>query len=79
MTSGSIDPHSASPPPRRRRGGWPLIPLVLLVLALLDLRVELLLLADHLTLTSLAEAIRSHLLAVAVLLFTPSLWRRYRA
>jgi hypothetical protein len=29
-------------------------------------------------LTSLAEAVRSHLLAVMVLLFTPSLLRHYR-
>jgi hypothetical protein len=33
---------------------------------------------DHLTLTSLIEAVRTHLLAVMVLLFTPSLLRRYR-
>jgi hypothetical protein len=44
----------------------------------LDLRVDLQLLADHFTITSLLEAIRSHPLAMAVLIFTPSLWRRYR-
>jgi hypothetical protein len=62
--------------PSRRR--IPLVPLLLALLALLDLRVELQLLFDHLTLTSLSEAVRTHLLAVMVLLFTPSLLRRYR-
>jgi hypothetical protein len=61
-----------------RRGGWPLLPVVLLVLALIDLRVELILLWDHLTLTSLTAAIRSHLLAVTVLVAQPSLWHHYR-
>jgi hypothetical protein len=63
--------------PSRRRPP-PLVPLLLALLALLDLRVELQLLFDHLTLTSLTEAVRTHLLAVMVLLFTPSLLRRYR-
>jgi len=62
--------------PSRRR--TPLVPLLLALLALLDLRVELQLLFDHLTLISLTEAVRTHLLAVMVLLFTPSLLRRYR-
>jgi hypothetical protein len=62
--------------PSRRR--IPLVPLLLALLALLDLRVELQLLFDHLTLTSLSEAVRTHLLAVMVLVFTPSLLRRYR-
>jgi len=62
--------------PSRRRP--PLVPLLLALLALLDLRVELQLLFDHLTLISLTEAVRTHLLAVMVLLFTPSLLRRYR-
>jgi hypothetical protein len=62
----------------RPRGGWPMLPVVLLVLALIDLRVELILLWDHLTLTSLTAAVRSHLLAVAVLLAQPSLWHHYR-
>jgi hypothetical protein len=56
-----------------------LLPPLLLVLALLDLRTELLLLADHFTLTSLLTAITTHPLAVVVLLAQPSLWRRYRA
>jgi hypothetical protein len=55
------------------------MPLILLLLALLDLRVDFQLLADHFTFTTLAEAIRTHPLAVAVLMFTPSLWRRYRS
>jgi len=61
-----------------QRGGWPLLPVVLLVLALIDLRVELILLWDHLTLTSLTAAVRSHLLAVTVLVAQPSLWHHYR-
>jgi hypothetical protein len=63
---------------QRHRGGSPLVPLLLLALALFDLRIELQLLADHVTLTSLMAAIRSHLLAVVVLLLQPSLWRHYR-
>ena len=53
------------------------IPLLLLLLALSDLRTELRLLADQLTFTSLIFAVRHHLLAVVVLLLQPSLWRRY--
>ena len=82
--SATSDLGAAGPPPPshpggavRRRAANPLIPLVLLLLALLDLRVDLRLLLDHFTLTSLAEAVRFHPLAVMVLLLTPSLWRRY--
>ena len=56
----------------------PFVPLLLLLLALADLRVELRLIADHFTFTSVAAAFRSHLLAVFVLLLQPSLWRHYR-
>lgn len=52
------------------------MPLVLALLALWDLRSELQLLADHLTLTSLVMLLLHHPLAVAVLVFTPILWRR---
>lgn len=82
------DPLAVGPPvspvstggahPRSARRRWPLVPLLLALLALIDLRVEMQLLVDHLTWTSLAEAVRSHLLAVMVLLFTPSLLRHYR-
>jgi hypothetical protein len=51
---------------------------LLLVLSLLDLRVEILLLIDHFTFTSLFQAITSHPLAVTVLMLQGSLWRRYR-
>ena len=64
---------AASVPVRSKR--W--IPLLLLVLALSDLRTELRLLADQLTVTSLIFAVRHHLLAVAVLLLQPSLWSHY--
>lgn len=83
MSSHSDLAAAGSPAPshaaggQRRRSANPLIPLVLLLLALLDLRVDLRLLLDHFTVTSLAEAVRFHPLAVMVLLLTPSLWRRY--
>ena len=54
------------------------MPAVLGLLAIFDLRVELQLLADHFTLASLAAAIRSHPLAMAVLLLMPSLLQHYR-
>jgi hypothetical protein len=54
------------------------VPAVLGLLAIFDLRVELQLLADHFTLASLAAAIRSHPLAMAVLLLMPSLLQHYR-
>lgn len=69
--AGSISARPSTP-------GASLIPLLLLVLSLLDLRVEILLLIDHFTLTSLLQAISSHPLAVTVLVLQGSLWRRYR-
>ncbi len=57
---------------------WPFVPVLLLLLALADLRVELQLIADHFTFSTLAAAFRTHLLAVFVLLLQPSLWRHYR-
>ncbi|MBD1193731.1 hypothetical protein [Vulcanococcus sp. Clear-D1] len=56
----------------------PLIPLLLALLALMDLRTELQLLLDHFTITSLVEIPRHHPLAMAVLLCTPWLWNRSR-
>ena len=53
------------------------VPLLLGLLALFDLRVELRLLLDHITLTSLMFAIRHHLLAVVVIALLPSMWRHY--
>ena len=60
------------------RSGSRGLPLLLIVLALVDLRMELLLLLDHFTFTSLLYGIKHHALAVMVLLSAPSLWRRYR-
>jgi len=54
------------------------VPLLLLLLALADLRVELLLLLDRFTVTSLVLGLVNHPLAVAVLVLQPSLWSRYR-
>ncbi|MBR75357.1 MAG: hypothetical protein CL863_03225 [Cyanobium sp. RS427] len=70
------------PKPERQQPGivhrsaqwWPLL---LVMLALADLRTEILLLLDHFTLTSLLFAMRHHVLAVTVLIGSPSLWRRY--
>ena len=60
---------------RVRSQRW--IPLLLLLLALSDLRTELRLLADQLTLTALIFAVRHHFLAVVVLMLQPSLWSHY--
>jgi len=54
------------------------VPLLLLILALLDLRIELRLLLDHITLTALIYTLRQHTLAVVVLMLQPSLWFHYR-
>jgi hypothetical protein len=53
------------------------VPILLILLALQDLRPEFVLLRDHFTWTALWFACRHHLLAVAVLLLSPSLLRRY--
>jgi hypothetical protein len=53
-----------------------LVPPALALLALYDLRVEIWLLLDHFTWSSLMTAIAAHPLAVAVLLLTPALMRR---
>lgn len=63
---------------RSARLQLPLIPLLLALLALIDLRTELQLLLDHFTITSLVEIPRHHPLAMAVLLCTPWLWNRSR-
>ena len=55
----------------------PLVPVILFLLALLDLQTDLRLVIDHFTVTSLVVAIQSHLLAVTTLLLLPSLWRLY--
>ena len=59
---------------RRTARWWPLL---LVLLALADLKTEILRLLDPFTLTSLLFAVRHHVLAVAVLMGSPSLWRRY--
>lgn len=69
---------SAGTGSRPLTSGASLVPLLLLLLSLVDLRVEILLLIDHFTFTSLVQAITAHPLAVVVLLLQPSLWRRYR-
>jgi hypothetical protein len=63
---------------QRPGGFWYGVSLLLGLLALLDLRVELQLLADHFTLAAVGAAVRSHLLAVVVLILLPSLCKAYR-
>ena len=65
-------------PDGRRTWRLPLVPMLLAVLALLDLRAELQLLADHFTFASLMELPRHHPLAITVLLFTPWMIQRTR-
>nr|WP_115093761.1 hypothetical protein [Synechococcus sp. UW106] len=60
---------------RRHPARW--FPILLILLALCDLRTEVQLLSDQFTLTGLGYAIRHHQLAVVVLLGSPSLWRRF--
>ena len=67
--------RDAGRPPRRP---MPLIPLLLVLLALLDLRTELQLLLDHFTFSSLVEIPRHHPLALVVLLCAPWLFQRSR-
>lgn len=74
-SESSLDPPAVGAP----RGAFlPLVPLLLLLLALADLQIEFRLLFDRFTFTTLINAIRSHSLAVAVLVLQPSLWRHYR-
>lgn len=58
----------------RRPSFW--VGLLLAALALYDLRVDLQLLREHFTWTSLLEGFTAHPLAIAVLLLTPSMMRR---
>jgi hypothetical protein len=60
------------------RNKVPAVPMLLLVLAFLDLKSEIRLLLDHFTFTTLLAAIQSHLLAVTILALLPSLWRIYQ-
>ena len=66
------------PQPRSPRRRVPWAPLLLALLALLDLRTEFQLLLDHFTWTSLSVIPLQHPLAVMVLVLLPSLLRRYR-
>jgi hypothetical protein len=78
MTSagdGQVIPPRIRPLAKRR---WSALPTLLAVLALWDLRHDILLLLDRPTITAGLYLIRSHPLAVLVLLLQPSLWRRYR-
>ncbi|MFN9548095.1 MAG: hypothetical protein ACK6AD_13705 [Cyanobacteriota bacterium] len=64
--------------PSRRGLRVPSVPLLLLLLALLDVKTEIRLLLDHFTLTTLLAAIQNHLLATTTLALLPSLWRHYQ-
>jgi hypothetical protein len=74
----TVEPSAPSVASPQRSSAVPLVPLLLLLFALADLRLELQLLADRFTLTTLLSAIRHHWLAVVVLAAQPSLWRHYR-
>ena len=67
--------HSGDSQRRRQPARW--FPILLILLALGDLRTEVQLLSDQFTVTGLGYAIRHHQLAVVVLLGSPSLWRRF--
>lgn len=58
----------------RRPSDW--MPPALAILAIYSLRVDLQLLLEHFTWTSLLSAIAANPLAVAVLVLTPALMRR---
>ena len=53
------------------------VPIIFLSLSFWDLRVDISLLLDHFTFTSLVFAIKHHILAVTVLACLPSIWKRY--
>ena len=56
----------------------PLVPVVLVLLALLELRSEFLLLSDHFTLAAVIAAVRRHQLPIGVLVLAPELFHRFR-
>ena len=78
MGSSAPSPPSSSPGATDSRRSLPLLPLLLGLLALLDLRVEIQLLLDHFTWISLAMIPVSHPLATAVLVLLPAMLRRWR-
>ncbi len=53
------------------------IPIILVFLSILDLKTELTILFDHLTITSLIYTIKHHLLAITVIILSPSLFKAY--
>ncbi len=53
------------------------LPLILLLFAVLDLRVDIQIMLDHFTFSSLLFALRNNPLAALILLSTPSIWRHY--
>jgi len=77
LDSSSPSPQS-SPAATASRRSLPLVPLLLGLLALLDLRVEIQLLLDHFTWTTLGMIPVSHPLATAVLVLLPAMLRRWR-
>ncbi len=53
------------------------IPILLIVLSIIDLQTEIKILIDHLTITSLIYTIKHHILATAIIIFSPSLLKVY--
>lgn len=78
MRPSRLEQQDAPQDPLQARRRLPLAPLVLALLAVLDLRTEILLLLDHFTWISLSVIPAQHPLAVMVLVLLPSLLRRYR-
>ncbi len=60
-----------------RNIGDRIVPIVLTLLSIWDLRIEFQLLFQNFTYTSLFFALKHHSLAVTVLICVPSLWKRY--
>ncbi len=53
------------------------LPILLFVLSIWDIRIELRLLFDYFTLTSLMFAIKDHTLAFTILFASPIVWSKY--
>jgi len=71
-------PQTASfPPSSLGNRVLPVVPILLGVAAIVDLRVELQLLFDQVTVTTVLAAFQNHGLAVMVLVLLPSLWHHY--
>ena len=53
------------------------IPLFLFLVAILELREDIIIILDQFTITSVLFAIRHNFLAVLIIIFIPSIWNSY--